>query len=1092
MPRTHHANWQDFGGDSLSAKRYSRVIPASSAQRRMYFASMMRPDSSADVWGTVLAVSGDLAIDKLERALKVLRGRHETLRTTFLERGGEVLQAVHDVAEEATQPAVVDVVEAEGDSPGERREWAEAEARRLMDIPFDLSSGPLWRMSVIRVSAGLHLVTLVFHHIIIDEISAQVFAEDLRLAYADPNAPALAVPAAQYADFCLAEKDSAADRAGLDYWCGQLADIQPTRLPEDSREGPGGIVGSRLPVAMPENAVAEFEAFCRDRSVTPFMGMLAVYFVLLQRWAGVSDIAVGTQVFSRPNSALFGAIGFFANTVALRCQVVPTQTFDEFLDLVRETVHGALDYQDVPFEAVVDALAPHRDADRNPLFQVAVSYGSLDPSDVWALDGLQVTTLPEPAELSGLQFDLTLDIQRLAGEVAVTVEYNRRRFSEAAMRRFAEAYGNLLRSLVQAPDVPLGSIPVLDQAALAETLKLGAGDAAQDGRAPAECTSVWDLFERTAAATPDREAVSAEGERLTFAELASRARTMASGLRARGVRTGTMVGICLPRRGDLIVAMLATWCAGGAFLLLDAQQPEERRRLLLEEAGVALVVANEAFSEVETVSAAVLLAEAAKAAAEDSAAGAGFARRPGVAPAYVVFTSGSTGRPKGVVVDQASLVALATTQQAPMYAQLPEGRQANIGALSAVTFDVFINHCLGMMAFGHRLLLLDEQERMDPLRLLARGADPTSAIDVLDCNSSQMEMLVDAGLLELPHPPKIVTFGGENTSDRLWQRLRDQPGLLAFSLYGLTECTVDSTMTEICGYPQQVSGRAVGTTRIYIVDDQLQLLPPLFVGEICIGGLGVAQGYAGQPGYTSERFIADPFSRVPGQRMYRTGDKGRLRPDGQLEFWGRVDDQVKVRGMRVEPGEVEAALLGHPAVARAAVFATDAGTPLAQLVAFIVPVAGDRDGLTSAAVRAFLRGRLPAALLPDRVEVFDEFPITPNGKLDRKALSDFKPSSTKPGTHQDGTPSADSRERQLCEIVAEAVGVARVGLDDNFFDLGGNSLLAMTVIGRVRSVLGCELRVRAFFESQSIGDIAAQLGAGNSAPRPALRKRGNS
>ena len=1036
----------------------------------MYFASMMRPGSPADAWGTALAVDGDFAPDKLERALDVVRGRHDTLRTTFLERGGEVLQVVHDIDDGA---AVIDIVEAEGESPGERRAWAEAEARRLIDSPFDITSGPLWRTGVIRVSAALHLVTFSFHHIIIDEVSAQVFAEDLRLAYADPDAPAFAAPAPQYTDFCLKENGSEVDRAGLDHWRGRLAGIQPARLPEDGGEGPEGSIGARLPIAMPDNAVAEFETFCKERSLTPFMGMLAVYFVLLQRWAGANDLAVGTPVLNRSHSDYFRTIGFFANTVVLRCRVAPSLTFDEFLGLVVETVHDALEYQDVPFEVVVDTVAPHRDADRNPLFQAAIGYGSLDPGEVWALDGLQVSVVPEPAELPGLQFDLTLDIQRLAGGTTFTVEYNRRRFSDAAMRRFAEAYGTLLRSLTRAPDVPIGSIPVLGEAVLAETLMLGAGAEPHDG--PAEFTSAWELFERTAAAAPDREAVSADGERLTFAELASRARTTAAGLRARGVRTGTLVGICLPRRGDLIVAMLATWCAGGAFLLLDPQQPEARRRLLLQEAGVTMVVSDESFAGLET---AAPLAD-------------GSVRRPAAAPAYVVFTSGSTGAPKGVVVDQASLVALATTQLAPIYARLPEG-QANIGALSSVTFDVFVNQCLGMIAFGHRLLLIGEEERMDPLRLLARGSDPGSAIDLLDCNSSQLEVLVEAGLLAVAHPPKIVMTGGESASDRLWQRLREQPGLLAFNMFGITECTVDSAMAEIGEHARQVAGRASGTSRIYIVDDQLQLLPPLFVGEICIGGLGVAQGYVGQPAYTSERFIADPFGEVPGQRMYRTGDKGRLRPDGQLEFWGRVDDQVKVRGLRVEPGEVEAALLDHPAIARAAVFATDAGTRMAQLVACVLPGEGARAGLTSSAVRDFLRGRLPSALLPDRVAILDEFPVTPNGKLDRKALAGIELPGTEPEAAPAVTPPADPRERQLCEIVAEVVGVPDVGLEDNFFDLGGNSLLAMTVIGRVRAALGCGLRIRAFFEAQTIGDIAAQLGADESAPRPTLRRRGDS
>ncbi|MFG3578704.1 non-ribosomal peptide synthetase [Micromonospora chersina] len=1062
------------------AERRPRVLPASPAQRRMYFASVMRPDSPAVVGGAVLTVAGDLTIERLERALAVLRGRHDALRAVFLEREGDVVQVVH---EDDRRPVPITVVDAEGDTPAERRAWADAEARRLIGLPFDISSEPLWRVSVIRLSPAQHLLAFEFHHLIIDDISTQIFAADLRLAYADPNTPDLLTPAASYADVSAAETT---DQAALDYWRRQLAGIQPARLPEDGAEHPAGPVGMRLPVVLPENAIAEFEAFCRQRSVTPFMGVLAVYIILLQRWSGVRDVAVGTQVLGRPHPDLFGTMGFFSNTVVLRCAAAPTLTFNQYLGLVRETVHDALDYQDVPFEAVVDALAPQRDADRNPLFQASIAYGTADQADTWKLPGLEVTPAPEPTEMAGPPFDLTLDVQRLSGHPTIAVEYDRRRFSDAAMRQFAEAYATLLDSLSRSPDVPIGSIPLLDPAALAQTAALGVGDDTRGDRDLAACASAWELFTRTVAAAPEREALVAKGERLTFAELADRARTLAAGLRSRGVRTGTVVGICLPRSTDLIVAMLATWCARGAFLLLDPQQPAGRRRLLVQEAGVALVVADESFTDVPTLSNAVLGAHATEPVEEDGVP------RPGTAPAYVVFTSGSTGKPKGVVVDQAGLVALVATQLAPMYARLPEGRPVNIGGVNALTFDVFINHCLGMLAFGHRLLLLDDEERMDPLRILERGANPDTAIEVLDCSSSLMEILVEAGIMDLPYPPKILQIGGDRPSDRLWQRLYDEPGVLAFNAFGVTECTVESTMVEVHEYPQPVAGRAVGTTRVYIVDDQLQLQPPLFSGEICIGGLGVAQGYAGQPAYTSERFTADPFSPVPGQRMYRTGDKGRLRQDGQLEYQGRLDDQVKVRGLRIEPGEVEAALTAHSAIARAAVIATDSGTRMAQLVAYIVPADGQRDGLTSSAVREFLRGRLPSALLPDRVEVLDSLPVTPNGKLDRKALAAVRPSITERGARRAASAPAESREGRLCQIVAEVVGVPQAGLDDNFFDLGGNSLLAMQVATRVRTNLGCELSLRAIFDAQSIGHLAAQLAAADGRARPTLRRRRDS
>ncbi|MEU4621970.1 condensation domain-containing protein [Actinoplanes sp. NPDC023801] len=1062
------------------------MVPVTAAQRRMYLSSILRPNDTGNVWGTALAVAGDLSTTRLASALKVLHRRHDALRSGFLIGDGEVLQVVHDAAEGAAQP-LIDVVEAQGDSPGARRAWADTEARKLLEVPFDIESGPLWRTRMIRISPRLHLVVFVFHHLVIDEITIQIFAQELRLAYADPNAPALAVPAVQYADF-LGDNGAPVDHTGLDYWCDKLAGIRPPWLPEDGRADPDEAIVGELPVTVPENAAADFAAFCADRSVTPFTGLLAVYFVALKRWAGAGDITVGSPVVNRPHSTLFRTMGFFANTVALRCPAAPSTTFEQFLASVSETVQDALDYQDVPFDAVVDALAPQRDVDRNPLFQAAISYGSFDSDEAWALDGLEVAPVPELAEMAGLQFDLMLDVRPFSGELVTTLIYDRRRFSDAAMQQFGEAYAGLLHSLTQAPEAPLAGIPLLDRAGLARVLALGvSGEPRAGGRA--EATSGWELFARTAAAVPDRDAVIADGERLTFAELADRARRMAAGLRAHGVRTGTVVGICLPRRGDLIAAMLATWCAGGAFLLLDPQDPVRRHGTLLREAGAALVIGEESVAGTPTVPAAALTAGGVEPPNGEGLGG------PAAAPAYVLFTSSSTGKPKGVVADQAGLVALATTQLAPMYARLPEGRQVNVGGLSSLTSGAFVNQCLGMIAFGHRLLLLGDRERTDPLRLTGRGSDPETAIDVLDCSSSDTEILVEAGLLDVPYPPKIVSIGGEVASGHLWRRLHEQSGLIAFNSYGVTECTAEPARVEIRHHPRPVAGRANDTSRIYVVDDQLRLLPPLFVGEVCIGGPGVAQGYAGRPAHTSERFVADPFSPVPGQRMYRTGDRGRLRPDGQLELWGRADDQLKVRGVRIEPGELEAVLRTHPDITRAAVIATDPGTRTAQLVAYVVPGEADRDGLTSSAVREFLRGSLPAAMLPDRVEVLEDLPMTPAGTLDRKALSALRPPSTRPDADRGVVAPVDPRAVQLCQIVAEVVGVSEVGLDDNFFLLGGNSLLAMQVTSRVRAVLGRELNIRTIFEAESMGEMAAQLAAAPATDRPArpaLRRRASS
>ncbi|MDV9169317.1 AMP-binding protein [Streptomyces sp. W16] len=775
VPRICHAHGldiPDLEGDSRAGKRHSRMGPASSP-----------------------------------RAPQMLRSRHEAFRSTL-----------------------IDTVGAEGDSQGECRAWADAEARRVVDLPFDISSGQLRRTSVIRISPSLHLVVFVFHHISTDNISGK---------------------AAQYAYFCLPENSSKVEASARDYWRGQLGE-----MPEDGEESPGRMIGSRFPIAVPRNVVTEFEEFFRARSVTPFVGMLSVYLVLLRRWARTSDLSAGTQVLGRPCSELFGTIGFF---------------FDQLLGLVSETLHDALDHQDVPFE-LAGAPAPGR----NHLFQTAITYGPTDLSDVSALERLQMALLPGPAELSELPFDLSLDVQRVAGEVSLHVEFNRQRFSGAAMERCAKAYGDPLCSLGRQPDLPLGSMPLPDQTALTETPALGASGEPEGGRTPVEPTSAWDPFEPTAADAPEREAVVADGARLTFAEVAARARTMAAGLAARGVRTDTVVGICRDRRSDLIVA-------------------------------------DETFAEVETVSAATLLADVERTSGDDRADG-GFARRPAAAPAYGVFTPGATGQPKGVVIGQTSLVAHATTRPAPTYTRLPEGRRMNVGAPSSLTSGVF--------------------ERA----------------------TGRLEVPADDGLLTLRHPPKIVVIDGEGPSDRLWQRLHDQPGPLACHAYGLNECTVESARAETREQPKPVAGCAAGTSRIYVVDDRLQLLPPVFAGEICVAGPGVAQRYAGQPAHISERFVSGRLSDVP----------------------------VTTRGPRMKPAEVEGALLVHPAVAHAAVVAPRARTRLAEPVAYVVPGDEGQEALTPAAVREFPRGRLPSAQLPDRGRMLAALLTAPDGKTGRK------------------------------------------------------------------------------------------------------------
>ncbi|MFK0253882.1 amino acid adenylation domain-containing protein [Streptomyces sp. NPDC090445] len=1048
-----------------------RVTPASPAQRRLFFLWSLDPESAVYHVAGALSVRGGLDIGRLDAALGALQWRHESLRTTFEERDGDVVQRVHGI--EAFDRVRVEAASAAGATHAERDRRARSELLRLAGVPFSLDSGPLWRCHVIESGPNEHLVAFVFHHIVMDEVSSTVFARDLEQAYADPLVFLDAAPAPQYADHCADRGTQPGYADGLAYWKRQLEAVEPPALPEDgSADGADATVGDRVELSLDTEAVQALEDLCDRRGAGAFAGFLAAYLVLLQRWTGMTDLVVGLPVAGRPGPESYGVIGFFSNTVVLRCTVTPDLSFEEVLSRTGDAVYDALEFQDVPFDAVVDAVRPDRESGRNPLFRVSLVYDTSDLAATWALQDLDVTEVP--LELDVSHFDLTLGLRRgphTTGEIT----YSTARFSRPSMERFAATYETLLRHLCREPGAPIGDVELLSAREREEVLGLGRGPAAgaADPEGPA---TVWELFEATARAHPDREAIRCGTEQLTFAHVHATAARWARALSAHGVSGDVVVGIRLPRSASLVAMMLAVWRAGGAFVLLEPTQPEERQRILLSDSRAALLVTDTAAPEGAPPCVTVTGLDEAGAAAQGAATDRLPMPRPD-ALAYVVFTSGSTGRPKGVLVEHGGLVTHATSHLAAMYGQLPPDTPLNVAGLASVSFDVFINQALGMLVFGHRLLMIDEEERQDLPRLVARADDADTAIQILDCSTSQLEALVDHGLLERPHPPRLVVFGGESCSERLWQALRSAPGLHAFNVYGATECTIESTAVHVRDAPHPVAGRATGGTRMYVLDGRQRLLPPTFVGEIHLGGSGVARGYTSTE-LTADRFVPDPFAGAPGERMYRTGDRGRLRGDGQLEFWGRVDNQVKIRGYRIEPGEVEVVLSRHPGVAQAAVVVHEYVPGDPQLVAYVVAGAGGR--VESDEVRGFLAGSLPSYMVPASVIVLDAMPLTVNGKLDRKGLP--APVAVVAGQRAPRTP----HEHILCGLFAAVLGRPRVGPDDNFFHLGGHSLLATRLTGRIHSALGTPIPLRTLFEAPTPATLATRLLRHEGPGRPAL------
>ncbi|MFD7567557.1 amino acid adenylation domain-containing protein [Streptomyces tendae] len=1050
------------------------MTPASAAQRRLFFLWSLAPRSAVYNVAGGLCVRGGLDIGRLEGALGALQWRHESLRTTFEERDGEVVQRVHGLEE--FDRVRVTVTSAPGASYGERRSWATSELHRLAAEPFSLDSGPLWRCDAIELSPDEHLVAFVFHHIIMDEVSSTVFARDLEEAYADPLVFLDAAPAPQYADHCAAQETLPGHAEQLAYWERRLAGLETEPLPESgSGEETDATVGSRVGLSLDTGTVGALGDLCGRRGAGAFVGFLAGYLVLLHRWTGRTDLTVGVPVAGRPDPESYGVIGFFSNTVVLRCEITPELTFEEVLARAGDAVYDALEYQNVPFDAVVEAVRPDREPGRNPLFQASLVYETADLADTWALKDLEVTELP--LELDVSHFDLTLGLRSGGSRTTGEITYSTARFSRPAMEEVATAYATLLRNLCRDPAAPVGDAELLDERRREEVLALGRGPAAErpDRAGPA---TVWELFEATVGSRPGREALRCGAERLTFAQTRDRAERWARALAARGVSDDVVVAVELPRSALLVTMMLAVWRAGGAFLLLDPAQPEERRRVLLSESAAAFLVTDAPPPEGphrHPAPPCITVAELDEAAGRD-AVSADLPMPRAATLAYVVFTSGSTGRPKGVLIQHGGLVVHAASHLAAMYGRLGPDAHLNVAGLASVTFDVFVNQVLGMLVFGHRLLVIDEEERADLPRLVERADDADTAVQILDCSTSQLETLVELGLLTRPHPPRLVIFGGESCSERLWQALRSAPGLHAFNVYGATECTVESTAVSVQDSPEPVAGSATGGTRMYVLDERLRLLPPTFVGEIHLGGTGVARGYT-RTDLTVTRFVPDPFAGVPGERMYRTGDRGRLRGDGQLEFWGRVDDQVKIRGYRIEPGEVEAVLGRCPGVARAAVVVRGVGSG-ARLVGYVVPEVGGGVGVEE--LRGFVAGCLPVHMVPSAFVVLDEMPLTVNGKVDRRGLPE--PVVEVSVRRVPRTPY----EQVVCGLFAEVLGVGSVGPEDSFFDRGGHSLLATRLVGRVRKVLGHHVPLRVLFEAPTPAALAVRLLSHEGPDRPAL------
>ncbi|GAA3236813.1 hypothetical protein GCM10017691_35420 [Pseudonocardia petroleophila] len=1030
-------------------------VPASPAQRRLLLVDAIAEPGTAYTFPLVHRLRGPLDVDALRAAVHDVVARHESLRTVFGVHDGEPYQRV------LTDPEIPFTV-AGGDA-------VDADLADLVARPFDLAREIPLRVALWRLAEDDHVLAVVLHHVTTDEWSDRPFLGDLDTAYlarAAGRAPAWAPLPVQYADHTLWQRellDSGVGDAQLAYWTDALRGLPvelelPLDRPRPARpSGRGGIVRATLDPA----TASALRALGGATGASMFMLLHAAVAALLHRLGAGEDIPLGAPIAGRTDSALDDLVGFFVNTLVLRTDLSGDPSFTELLARVREADLAAFSHQDVPFERVVEAVNPPRAAGRNPLFQVMLAYQNRTDRD-----GPFLGLAPEyhPLADTTAKFDLDVTLVEDPDAVTLHLEYADDLVDRATADQLLQRLVTLFAAVTRDPDAPLRTVDVRTDADRAAQRLAAAAERPRT----VDRGTVPELFAAAVRRHPDRVALVTGAGRLTFAQLAARVDAVAALVTGHGAGPGDLVALALPR-ADVVPAILSVLAAGAAYLPLDANHPAERLALVLADAAPALVLTTAGTRLPGGGPRRVLL----DGPLPDAPASAPVAVT-GDAAAYVIYTSGSTGVPKGVTGTHAGLANLYGSQYedliAPTAARL--GREP-LRAVHLASFgvDVSWEPVLWLLA-GHELHVVDEAVALDPAAVLAHL--DAHAIDYVDLTPTYLRELGRLGFLDPERTrPALLTVGGERTPPELWDRLTALPGTVVHDVYGPTEFTVDAYR-----WHGPAGGAPVANTRTHVLDARLVPTPVGVPGELYLSGAGLARGYLNRAALTAGRFVADP-SGPPGSRMYRTGDLVRRRADGSIAFLGRTDDQVKLRGLRIEPGEIEAALTALPGVDQAAVVVRDDGPTGPRLVAYVV---GDAD---PAGLRGALASSLPEHLVPSAFVVLDALPRAVSGKLDRAALP--APDDAGTGGRAPETPT----ERALARIVADVLERDGVGADDDFFLLGGHSLLVMRVVGRIRAELGAALTLRSVFDAPTVAGLAALVEAAGpaAATRPALVAR---
>ncbi|WP_406161769.1 amino acid adenylation domain-containing protein [Streptomyces canus] len=1022
--------------------------PLSPEQERLWFLDALQPNRPDYNVGMVARYRGSLDVDFLNDSIADLVERHSQLRSVIVSNGGVPQSKCGDSS--GVSLSVIDLASSENP---ESLATQSVEAR--MSEPFDLSTGPLAQFTLFRLASDEHILFVKAHHIIVDAwslglISAELYElYDARVRNGRPNLSASQLTYADLVRERTLREPGVVGAVEREEWLSRLRGVPRGELPVEPWAVRTGldrqVIGKALAVSFSEERITALREFASEHRASLFMAMLAIMDVLVLRQSGAEKFLIGTTLANRNSTGASEIVGLFANTLPVLADCTGDPTFTELLDRVRDATIDVLDNQDAPFQGLLQSLDEERVAGRHPVFDIEFTLTHVDARTPLALPGVECTGVGIPRQ--GAKFDLAWELTERAGIVEGFVEFDSTLYSIDSVQMFIEQFNRILDQVVAAPHRRVSELDMLSPAQTQDLLRVASGT--EMSLPP---VLLHDLFARQARLTPDALAVIAEDASLTYRELDERANALAQRLREEGVTVEAPVGICLPRCTSLTIAVLAVLKAGGAYVPLDTSYPEDRIRFILDDSGARIAITDAAHEHLVVAHAAPLRV--------------GTEQQPTPPPssttlrnlAYTIYTSGSTGRPKGVEVEHRGIVAYLVGLQE----RIPLTADDRVLQLTPFGFDISVYELFWPWLTGGATVLAPTNARQD-VNLLAATCI-AHRVTAAHCVPSYAPILAGALRSQDGEPSlRVLLCSAEALTDTVIQAVYAQlPEIELYNVYGATEASVDSTIwRHTLGHRGPVEvGMPIANTSMYVLDQGMNLLPPGSVGEAYLGGANVARGYLSRPGLTAERFVPDPFG-APGARLYRTGDLARRHGDGTTVFLGRLDNQVKVRGHRVELGEIEAVLQTHPAVKGAAVTFTDG-----RLIAYTVT----EGELAPTQLREHLVQRLPRYMVPAVFIPLAELPQNSNGKLDRKALP--KPDGSRPQLRQQYRAPAPGIATTIADAWSQVLGIERIGTDDNFFELGGDSILSIQMVSALAK-RGISVTPRQIFDHQTIAELTA-------------------